>query len=304
MATPRSQLVDPENPLFYHLVSRCVRQSWLCGINRATRKNYTHRKDWLLKRLEQLGEAFSLDIYAYAIMSNHFHLVVRYDPRVADDWSIEEVADRWHKACPPKRKDGSIDHEKREIQRQLLLCDSQKLERLRTYLGSMSFFMKMLKQPIARRANLEDDCTGHFFDQRYYSGALLSEAAVLSAMAYVDLNPIRVKIASSVEGSKHTSIRARLDQIDNPAELDAYLKPVISGIDRERVLPISVRAYLDHLQALIPTGLSTWNKDKLDTWRHQVTSLKRRQRAFGTVSELSSWAVARGWKRQDEPLPN
>ena len=70
--------------------------------------------------------------------------------------------------------------------------------------------MQHLKQPIARRANEEDDCKGHFFEQRFYSGALLSEEAVLAAMAYVDLNPVRAKLARRLAQCHHTSISARL----------------------------------------------------------------------------------------------
>ena len=80
MATPRSRLIDPNQPLFYHLVSRCVRRSWLCGLDRQTQRNYSHRKAWLIQRLNQLAQAFTVEVHAYAIMSNHFHLVVYYDP--------------------------------------------------------------------------------------------------------------------------------------------------------------------------------------------------------------------------------
>ena len=41
--------------------------------------------------------------------------------------------------------------------------------------------MKALKEPIARRANREDGCTGHFREGRYKSRNLLDDAAVLVA---------------------------------------------------------------------------------------------------------------------------
>mgnify|MGYP006085397397 FL=1 len=70
----------------------------------------------------------------------------------------------------------------------------ERLVHARQTLGSLSMFMKHLKQPIAYQANKEDRCSGHFFEGRFYSGALLDENAVIAAMAYVDLNPIRAKI--------------------------------------------------------------------------------------------------------------
>jgi len=72
MATPRHQLIDPDYPMHYHIVSRCVRRSWLCGVDRLARKDYEHRKDWLEQRMWHLAQQFSVAIDAFAIMSNHF----------------------------------------------------------------------------------------------------------------------------------------------------------------------------------------------------------------------------------------
>ncbi|MFT7220091.1 MAG: putative transposase [Candidatus Azotimanducaceae bacterium] len=76
MATPRSQLIDPEQPLGYHLVSRCVRSSWLCGKDPLFERNYDHRKDWMEAPMFHLAQFFAVAIDAFAIMSNLFNLVV------------------------------------------------------------------------------------------------------------------------------------------------------------------------------------------------------------------------------------
>jgi len=217
MATPRSQLIDPEFALHYHLVSRCVRRSWLCGRDRKTGKDYNHRKSWLRERLLHLARYFAIEIDAFAIMDNHFHLVVYYDPKDCVRWSDSEVAYRWCEAFPVKSKKEGPDEAEclKAMQREALLAQPLLLERCRKTLGSVSAFMKHLKQPIAWRANQEDDCTGHFFEGRFYSGALLSEDAVLAAMAYVDLNPVRAKIARSLEQCKDSSIVMRLQTTAN-----------------------------------------------------------------------------------------
>jgi putative transposase len=101
MATPRSQLIDPDYPMHYHLVSRCVRRNWLCGVDRLSRKSDEHRKDWLEQRILHLAPYFAVAIDAYAIMSNRFHLVVYFDPRESFRWSDEDVAECWLSVFPP-----------------------------------------------------------------------------------------------------------------------------------------------------------------------------------------------------------
>ena len=302
MATPRRLLIDQENPLFYHLVSRCVRKSWLCGVDRTTRRNYSHRKSWLVERLKQLGQAFAIDIYAYAIMSNHFHLVVYLDPKAPERWTDLEVANRWLQVCPPRLPSGSIDEGMQELQRDALLSDIGRLNTARSNLASLSVFMKLLKQPIARRANLEDKCSGHFFEQRFYSGALLSEDAVLAAMAYVDLNPIRAKIVETVKNAIHTSVHARL--MESKPGIREYLKPIIAGVNAPVPFTLELNEYVNQLEILVPSKVHRPTNSKDKRWHDQVYNLKRRQRAFGPDSLLSEWISRRGWQLREIALPS
>ena len=229
MATPRHLLVDPANECDYHLVSRCVRRAFLCGVDEHDGRDYSHRRAWLVERLRRIAPCFAVDVYAYTVLGNHFHLVLRHDPLAGRGWSDEEVARRWVEAFPPTERGEVVEALKPE-RRELLLDNADRVARARCTLGSMSHFMKHLKQPIARRANLEDDCTGHFFEQRFYSGALLTEEALIAAMAYVDLNPVRADLAGRIEEIRDTSITERL-QVNSAEALADYLRPVVSGLD-------------------------------------------------------------------------
>ena len=94
MPYPRSSLVSPDATPWYHVISRCVRRAFLCGEDTVTGRNYEHRRGWIVERLEELAEVFAIDVAAYAVMSNHAHLVVRVDAERAQEWSQEEVLRR------------------------------------------------------------------------------------------------------------------------------------------------------------------------------------------------------------------
>ncbi len=80
-------------------------------------------------------------------------------------------------------------------------------------LKNLSWFMRTLNEYIARLANAEDGVKGRFWEGRFKSQALLDEQALLAAMAYVDLNPVRAGIADTPENSDYTSIQERLGEV-------------------------------------------------------------------------------------------
>ena len=307
MVTPRSKLVDSTVPLFYHLVSRCVRRSWLCGEDRQSGQDFSHRKGWLVDRMTHLARCFAVEIAAWAIMDNHFHLIVYYDPKVHRLWTDEEVARRWVDAFPPKI-DGQVDEGLKALAVEQLLDDPDRLEDRRRKLGCLSTFMKHLKQPIAFRANQEDGCQGHFFESRFYSGALLTEEAVIASMAYVDLNPVRAKIALSLEYCRNTSIEVRLQQLENTAErLLEAISCLVSGIgDAVRRIPITLGDYIEVLREFIRAELLDFDpkeSSKPSPWLARVRAFGKRQRAYGSAEALNRWVESRGWKQPGACLP-
>jgi hypothetical protein len=107
--------------------------------------------------------------------------------------------------------------------------------------------MRELNEHLARQANAEDGCTGRFWEGRFRSQALLDEGALLTCMAYVDLNPIRAGIATTLEGSAFTSIRARL-RAATPAP-DGATPADTEGAASARLVP-----FADEARAADPAG--------------------------------------------------
>ena len=211
MPKARKHLVCLDSTPYYHIVSRCVRRAFLCGKDWYTGKSFEHRRGWIESRVRRLATLFSVEIGAYAVMSNHYHLVVKLVPDEAKVWTDDEVLERWTALFR-----GPILVQRYRQNEDLSPAERDTIASIarvyRSRLASLSWFMKCLNEPIARRANAEDKCTGHFWEARFHSQPLRSERALLAAMAYVDLNPVRAGIAKTPETSAYTSLRARLRQ--------------------------------------------------------------------------------------------
>lgn len=228
MTTARRQLVSIEATAYYHCVSRCVRRSFLCGEDKLTRKSYEHRREWVEQKILSLTRSYCIDICAYAVMSNHYHLVLHVSKDKALALSQKDVVLRWkleHKLPPIIQMwlKGNIETQTQENQ-----CDTV-IEQWRERLWSLSWFMKEINYDIACKANLEDECTGHFWESRFKSQALLDEKALAAAMAYVDLNPVRAGISETPENSEYTSIKTRIEALGMNLETAPCLYPFVEN---------------------------------------------------------------------------
>lgn len=311
MPRARKQLVCLDETPYYHITSRCVRRAFLCGHDRYTGQSYEHRREWIETRLRVLSSLFSIEVCAYAVMSNHYHLVVRIDTAEPKNWSDDEVLERWTSLFKgpllvQQYRDGeALTEAELETLRATVSV-------FRSRLGSLSWFMKCLNEPIARKANTEDRCTGHFWEARFHSQALRSHKALLAAMVYVDLNPVRAHIADSPEGSHFTSIKARIDgnrsrdlrraiaAMTDAGDLNHFVTPLRSlkpfvgsaqpqptkGTDGSRFLPLQESEYLSLVDE---TGRATV-QGKRGRIRPELKPILVRL-GFGTESWLEEAAV-------------
>ncbi|WP_283786379.1 transposase [Bermanella sp. WJH001] len=209
MPKPRKEQVSLDATPYYHCVSRCVRRAFLCGTDISTQQNFEHRRGWLENELLKQAQVFAIDIAAYAIMSNHYHVVLHINKQQADSWSFDDVIERWHALYK-----GNVLSQRYYVDPNFSQAEKEKLteyvEVWRERLMNISWFMRRLNEIISRKANEEDGCTGHFWEGRFKSQALLDEQALAACLAYVDLNPIRSNMAKSPETSDYTSAKNRI----------------------------------------------------------------------------------------------
>jgi len=163
-------------------------------------------------------------------MSNHYHVVVRINTEKAGRWNDADIIERWGRIYSVP--DGEV--------------PQANIELWRSRLADLSWYMRCINEHLARRANREDQCKGRFWEGRFKSQALLDETALIRCMAYVDLNPIRAKIARTPESSVYTSIRSRITGTGE------HLVPFASG--HNNTTPSVPMRYENYLRLVDHTG--------------------------------------------------
>ena len=316
MTRARYTQVSLDSTPYYHCICRCVRRAFLCGQDHYSGQDYEHRRQWVVDRLSVLGEVFAIDLCAYAVMSNHYHVVVRLNQKKAQAWSDTEVAERWMQLFS-----GPL-IVKRWLSGQTE--DGEALKALeivgqwRERLYDLGWFMKCLNEYLARRANEEDCCKGRFWEGRYKCQALLDEKALLQCMAYVDLNPVRADMASTPEASDYTSVKQRASEVKerHTTKKMPRLLPMVDSetVEVEDDDTVCRFRLMDYLELMDSTGRAvradkrgaisdraTGILDRLGiderAWlRHMQPRKQRLPVAVGSLERLKAYAASTGRK--------
>lgn len=244
----RKDIVDPDEVGAYHCTSRCVRQAFLCGKGkgkgkgRRKRRREINRLKWFDVRVQQLLSVFLVDLLAYTFLDNHFHSILRIRPDLAEKLSDREVVRRSLMVSPYMMPDEIKLEEPDEAAIEEALKDPEYVLKWRKRLSSLSWFMKYWKEPIARRANLEDEVKGAFWDPRFHSVRLLDGVALLMGSIYVDLNEVRARKASTPETSENSTIFYRIlawqaDQERRSLPSDKEARMNAESLEREPAPP-------------------------------------------------------------------
>ena len=133
------------------------------------------------KKLEVHAANFGIDLLGTAIMSNHFHLVLRSRPDVVETWDDTEVARRWFMLCPKRKHEDGTAKDPSEPELNSIRYDPDKLREIRRRLSDISWWMRLLCQHVGQRANLETKETGKFWEARFRAVRLLDESALMAS---------------------------------------------------------------------------------------------------------------------------
>ncbi len=293
MTVARKQQICVDQTPYYHIVSRCVRQAYLCGYDAHSQRSFEHRRQWLIDRIKKVASAFAVDVCSYAIMNNHFHLVLRIGDNTK--WTDKQVLMAWLSlySLPTlcqRYLQGDItdDSELKRVQKDVAIY--------RDRLCSISWFMKSINEHIARKANQEDECTGHFWESRFKSQALLDERALLTCMAYADLNPIRAGLSKSLSDSEFTSIKERIENKQTDLlsfgqgynDLPYFFKSYLELVDQTgRIIRGDDHGFIPEK---MPGILNELNLNP-DTWLDELNGYKTFGfSAVGTVQQLKAYS--------------
>ena len=285
----------------------------MCGVDPYTQTNFEHRRQWMVDRIRFLTSVFAIDVAAYTVLSNHYHIIAHVNVDQSKSWSLEEVCLRWKKLYhnPPLVERWLNEESSSQAEADAAIA---LIEQRRERLTDVSWLMRCLNEHITRKANKDDNCKGRFWEGRFKSQALLDEKALLACMAYVDLNPIRAKMADSIQTSQYTSVFERIhdkaSKHDNPKALSFTPKPLLGFIGNEhKHQPCGIAfSLLDYLTLLDETGkiISANKRGSIDEnsfpllqqlglsgddWLYLAQHFgKEYHQAVGSLSELSQYA--------------
>ncbi len=252
MTIPRKQQICLETTRYYHCTTRCVRRGFLCGFDHATSTDYEHRKAWLERRLQHVASVYCIKLCSYAVMENHYHTVVYIDKEQALNLSDREVIERWnvlhHLPVLVKKSLGEVELTKTELESVKCTVDVW-----RKRLFGLDWFMKEVNLYMAKRANEEDKCTGHFWESRFKCQSLVDEKALLSAMVYDELNPVRSKSAKTPEQSHYISLSERIKELKNNGQKLPCMHPFIDSVDNADAAHVPY-SLLDYIELVDWTG--------------------------------------------------
>lgn len=214
----RGDKIDPSEVQIVHAISRTTRACKLFGDDPLSGNNYDHRKGWIEELIKRFAANFAIDVLSYSVLSTHHHQMLRSRPDIVDHWDDTEVARRWLMICPERKDEDGNPMTPSNAEMDTIRNCPERLAEIRLRLSDVSWWMRLINQRVAQRANREDGKKGHFFEERFKGIPVIDEESVLACAVYVDLNWIRACLADTLELSDYTSAQRRVESLEAEAQ--------------------------------------------------------------------------------------
>lgn len=201
----RRKIIDESRVGTYLCSTRCVRRSSFR--DRTTGGlELSHRQEWILQRLRVLALLFAIEVIDFVIVDNEFYVILRNRPDLAKELSAEQVIRRWNRMSR-RSLDLLPEMDSKRVKKER--AKRGLVAKLRKRLSSISWMMIMLKEPVARAANAEDEVRGHFFGERFSSDELKDGEQCLATSLQINSLPVRLGLAEDLASSRFTAAFAR-----------------------------------------------------------------------------------------------
>ena len=178
---PRMVMKDSDQKTIYHIISRTA----LDGL-----PFEAEEKDEMVHIIQYYSRVYAVGVLGYAIMGNHFHLLVEMQPE--SSFSDDEVKRRFSIRYPEEDVD--------------TIYPGAELETFRRRLCDLSSYVKDIKQVFSRFYNRRHERKGTLWSERFKSVIVQDGHAVLQCKAYIDLNAVRAGIVPRPEAYRWCSV--------------------------------------------------------------------------------------------------
>jgi putative transposase len=186
MAHPRLKLDSEAEEACYHCVSRTAGAAWLFK---------EREKEVLRKQMWKLAEYCGLEIITYALMSNHYHVLVRVPKRrdISDQELLRLYLVLYSELKPHQQR--ALDAVKADMARDGDLARSWRKRQL-AQMFDVSQFNKLLKMRFSIWYNRTNKRVGTLWSERFRSVLVEDGDALKNMAAYIDLNCVRAGMVS------------------------------------------------------------------------------------------------------------
>ncbi|MDR1192001.1 MAG: transposase [Verrucomicrobiales bacterium] len=303
MRTARIKIPSDEGTAVYHCISRTVNGERLFD---ETAREMFRRQMW------QVAEYCGVQIITYAILSNHFHILVLV-PR-ATTVNDAELLRRYKLLYPQPTK---FQVARLDVLEKKLAADDDDMHVWRkqqlALMGDVSQFMKLLKQRFSVWFNQTHGRFGTLWSERFKSVLVENGPALRAMAAYIDLNPVRAGLAAdpkdyrfcgyaeAVAGGKklRASLSAALEHTDWRTAHNSYRQMLHGGKNKRGAASLSATQIEKVRAAQGALSTAEWLRCRL---RYFTDGAVLGSQAFVTA-QLARYRQRTGRRKHTAPRP-